>query len=191
MEYYRNCLGNYWFPPYGSQQTETKIIELPVQNVPATPESEAERTPHAMADSFLERVLGDASERREIDFSSEKTVRSRDRINLILESIADQEMVKYRNLTSLYRDLLTVDKMIVERPILPQYQDDSIFFKLNGDKLRLYDSIRKQLSETAKANSFMTKELIEALLDYKKQTTKTRLMGDDPGSFLGDNAPYY
>lgn len=179
-------MGNYYFPAYGQKTKGVTITEHPVELCPVISQNkDSLYTPISRASSFLEETLKEASiQGCEFDFVGAKTDRAKDRIGLILESIADQEMVKYQNLTSLYRDLLTVDKLIAERPILPHYQDDQAFFRLNENKLKLYDGIRKQLSDTAKANSFMTKELIDALLDHRKQTGKAQVMSDDGGAFL-------
>lgn len=110
-------------------------------------------------------------------FLEQKTELHRDRIELLLEQASMLEEVKYQNLSSLYNDLFKLDLMEKERPFPQNYAKDQTWLRLNEDRLRLYDSIRKELREHQKNASFLALKIMDALLEYKSQKSKSQILG--------------
>ena len=141
-----------------------------------------------MAESFLESILKNEKSFNPDDPFQDKLEIGMDKIDLFLELIAQQEMIRYENLASLYNDLFTLDKMQKERPFPENYKRDQIWLKITEDKLRVYDSIRKEMKDHAKMLSFISKEMVDSLIDFKRQKQKERMFSDE--DFSSEPAKY-
>jgi len=180
-------LQKYIFPRYGLAGRDYTIREIPF--VPyVIADKPKKNTPRTMAESFLESILKNEKSFNPDDPFQDKLEIGMDKIDLFLELIAQQEMIRYENLASLYNDLFTLDKMQKERPFPENYKRDQIWLKITEDKLRVYDLIRKEMKDHAKTLSFISKELVDSLIDFKRQKQKERMFSDE--DFSSEPAKY-
>ncbi len=173
---------DYYCPSYQPGNKEWRIREIPPPIYYIEGRDEL-RTPAKMTESFLETLVN-KDEGANTPFDPDrlfeiKTELGRNKIDLLLEQIGQRTAITNSNLASLYSDLLKLDNMLLDRPI--PYACDTTWLKINEDKLKVYDSIRRELKEDVHANSFTTGELVKALLDYKLGKTKEKILSEgDP-----------
>ena len=129
------------------------------------------------AKSFLESIVAGEVPASDDPFAQKLELGS-DKIRLMFAMIEDQERVKYDNLSRLYVNLFELDRMQKERPFPDNYLHDALWFRLNERKLKVYDEIRREEREHMKSLSFMGKELLQALLDQKRQKQKESLLSN-------------
>ena len=167
-----------YFCSYSSSQKPSyKISEVPFESY-STESYKKKDSPKSMAGTFIDDIIRCSQELDPDDIFKSKTELSRNRIDLLLQLIEQQEHTKYDNIASLYRDLFMLDRLERERPFPDNYRQDSIWLKLKEDKLKIYDSIRKEQANHTKDMSFISKDLIDCLLTYKKMKTKEKMFDE-------------
>lgn len=128
------------------------------------------------AKNFIQRVKDTDCKDDFEDFSNHKLELKEDKIELVLKEMATRDDIKYRNLKSLYDDLLTISNWRLERPYPDKYIKDRIWSDLNKMEFLLRDQIRKELKDFSRDTSFGQKDLRESLLEFKIQDHKSRML---------------
>ena len=131
-----------------------------------------------MTYSFLEQVVH-APPLDDDDFLNAKVELGEDRIKLMTQLVEQQNHLHYQNLSSLYRDIFSLDKMQHERPFPECYAQDQTWLRLTEDKLKLYDQVRREVRDHAKSLSFIARDLVGALVEHKGQKRKSDMLNSD------------
>lgn len=168
----------YVYLTYGNRNSCYLVRETPFERY-ARKYHPKSLSPKTMAESFLESSSSGKGESID-DLFAGKLELGRDRIDLLLDLVEQQEMIKYRNLASLYYDLFTLERLQTERPYPENYRFDSTRMKLTEDKLRVCEGIRKELQSHSKSLSFISRDLVNSLIDFKRQNKRQGLFLDDP-----------
>jgi hypothetical protein len=147
--------------------------------------------PQRWAENFIDTVNSATGSDSIDDLFQQKLSLTHNRTQLILREILNKDAIHKENLNSLYQDLFTVEKLEHERPFPENYARDKTWMDLNKLKLNLRDQIRRELKDAIRSISFNEKDLRESLLEFKKQSNKSQLMGtmfdEDDQKEGGDN----
>ena len=138
-----------------------------------------QRSPYAMAASFMESASTIKNTDGFSDFFAQKKELKEDRVNLVMDEIYLREGIKCDNLTLLYEDLLRIDNWRLERPFPENYNIDRIWSDLNRSELQIREQIRREMKDSARDTAFPQKDLRESLLEFKVQNQKNQMMEGD------------
>jgi hypothetical protein len=137
-------------------------------------------SPYLTAGTFMESVNNLGNDAVAGDFFNQKKELSEDRINLVLGEIYSRETLRNNNLKLLYEDLHKINNWRLERPFPDYYIKDRIWSDLNRSELGIREQIRREMKDTVRDMAFPQKDLRESLLEFKLQTHKNQLLGEDP-----------
>lgn len=154
-----------------------KVVSTTMPTAACRPDwNESFNLADSTAKSFMQRVKEADYRDGFEDFSNHKLELKEDKIELILKEIAPRDDLKYRNLISLYDDLLKISNWRLERPYPDKYIKDRIWSDLNKMEFLLREQIRKELKDFSHDTSFCQKDLRESLLEFKIQNQKSRML---------------
>lgn len=178
-----------YYHHYVSSPKAAKITVIPSMDILIDYTSKRD-SPYMVAEEFMKNseTLGKTSYLD--DFFNQKKELSEDKIKLVLEEITGRERLREENLSGLYEDLLRINNWRLERPIQQYYQKDGTWSDLNKMELQIRDQIRRELKDCARDTSFPQKELRESLLDFKGQTKKAQMMGEELEMSLEGSGKY-
>ncbi len=186
---YYNPFSHYWVPHYTPSSVSIGSMyglkEIPIEQYTFSDISgSGGSVDHTgTARKFLEDILSDNTPPDESGFFRLDAELGKDRVDLLVDLIAQQESIKSNNLTGLYQDIFYLDRMQKERPFPDNYKRDQIWLKLVEDKLKLYDSVRREIKDHAKMVSFLSKDVVNALLDLKQKRKDGMMFEYTPSSF--------
>jgi hypothetical protein len=109
------------------------------------------------------------------DFLQMKTQNFRHHVDLLLDELGRRERVKYRNLVSLYGDLMDVYQAKVQLDETHFYTQSRQWQNVWNQELGIKKQIRSELKEMYKDTSFTADQLRKSLLEYKIQSQKYKL----------------
>ena len=132
-----------------------------------------------MAYGFMENARNSSDNADFDNLLKRKTELSEDKVDLILHEISGRGNVNYRNLKSLYEDLLKIDNWRLQRPYPEKYLKDRVWSDLNKMEFLLWDQIRRELKDFSRDTAFPQKDLRESLLEFKLQDQKSKMLDMD------------